>query len=428
MKRSYRIGLALIMILMMVFTSAGMAFAASDSQGETKAEMASFEDKEVSGAEQGTEAEAIISDDQEDLGEIDEDADEDSPEMLKGNSLFEKLTVHYVQNYRNFADFIQNETARTDSTMTATGRRDSFGNYYSNYYIAETSVVQLKKGTLYLSGYANKNAVSIEVINNSNGQAVGNASCNWTTANKSYWNSFEITAEGSYFIMAFCKNSGTVTHLRASVAPDLQGTTLTHNQQLAEANAKTSQTKTYKLYPRSTGYMRIFTDEKSKITLCDASGKVVARQATVNYTPVFGVRANRYYLIKVAWPSGSPGMSHIKVVNGSWLPTNGVSKAKATNLTKGKAQKGLVVAGENNIRWFKFTNWQSYTKITVTGGTNDQLVWYIYEGNKQISRRIFTPSLAKMWTSFTAKRGVTYYIKVQKLTGTSSGYYHVKFE
>lgn len=422
MKRSYRIGLALIMILMMVFTSTGMAFAASDSKGETKAEMASFEDKEVSGAEQGTEAEAIISDDQEDLGEIDEDADEDSPEMLKGNSFSEQLTIHNIQNYRTFSDFINNEKARPDATMTA--------NYYDSdveYYIAETDWVNLKKGTLYLSGYCNQNNVFIQVFDD-NFNVVGNASYKWYTANSKYWNSWEIPKTGDYYIMTLCKTRGAVTHLRASVAPDLQGTTLTNNQQRAVGIAKASQTRTYKFYPRSTGYMRIFTDEKSKITLCDASGKVVARQVTVNYTPVFGVRANRYYLIKVAWPSGSPGMSHIKVVNGSWLPTNGVSKAKATNLTKGKAQKGLVVAGENNIRWFKFTNWQSYTKITVTGGTNDQLVWYIYEGNKQISRRIFTPSFAKMWTSFTAKRGVTYYIKVQKLTGTSSGYYHVKFE
>ena len=411
MKRSYRIGLALIMILMMVFTSAGMAFAASDSQGETKAEMASFEDKEVSGAEEGTEAEEII---------FDEDADEESAEMQKGDSLSEQLTVHNIQNYRNFSHFIDNELARPDVTMTA-----SYS--YSGYYIAETDYATFKKGTLYLSGYSNKTNVSIEVID-SQGNAVGDASYDWDTANNKYWNSLDIPKDGKYYIMTICKTRGTVTHLRASVAPDLQGTTLTNNQQRAVGIAKTSQTKTYKFYPRSTGYMRIFTDEKSKITLCDASGKVVARQATVNYTPVFGVRANRYYLIKVAWPSGSPGMSHIKVVNGSWLPTNGVSKAKATNLTKGKAQKGLVVAGENNIRWFKFTNWQSYTKITVTGGTNDQLVWYIYEGNKQISRRIFTPKLAKMWTSFTAKRGVTYYIKVQKLTGTSSGYYHVKFE
>ncbi len=428
MKKSYRIGIALIMVLMMIFTSSGMVFAANESKGEKKAEPASFTDQEVPDVEQGAVSEEILGETQEDLSASDEEIDEDSPEMLKGNSLSEKLTVHYVQNYRDFADFIKNETARTDSTMTATGKRDSSNHYYSNYYIAETSVVQLKKGTLYLSGYANKNAVSIEVINNSNGQAVGNASCNWTTANKSYWNSFEIPSAGSYYIMAFCKTSGTVTHLRASVAPDLQGTTLVNQQQRAVGIAKTSQVKTYKFYPRSTGYMRIFTDERSKITVCDASGKVVAKQVTVNYTPVFGVRANRYYLIKVAWPSGTPGMSRIKVVNGSWLSTNGISKAKATNLSKGKAQKGLVVAGENNVRWFKFTNWQSYTTVTLTGGTNDQLVWYIYEGNRQISRRILTPSLAKMWTSFSAKRGVTYYIMVQKLTPTSSGYYHVKFE
>ena len=98
-------------------------------------------------------------------------------------------------------------------------------------------------------------------------------------------------------------------------------------------------------------------------------------------------------------------------------------------MSKGKLKKGLVVAGENNVRWFKYTNWSSTLKVTLTGRTNDQLVWYIYEGSTLKKRRILTPSLEKMYTTFYgAKRGVTYYVKVQKLTPTSSGFYHVKFE
>ena len=174
--------------------------------------------------------------------------------------------------------------------------------------------------------------------------------------------------------------------------------------------------------------MRIYADAQAKVTLCNASGKVIAKQVTVKYRPVFGVRADRTYLIKVSWPSGQKGMNLLKVVNGSWWPANGVSKAKATPMSKGKLQKGLVVAGENNVRWFKYTNWSSTLSIKLTGGTNDQLVWYIYEGSTQKERRILTPSLANMTTTiYGAKRGVTYYVKVQKLTSTSSGYYHVIF-
>ena len=89
MKKSYRIGIALIMVLMMIFTSSGMVFAANESKGEKKAEPASFTDQEVPDVEQGAVSEEILGETQEDLSASDEEIDEDSPEMLKGNSLSE---------------------------------------------------------------------------------------------------------------------------------------------------------------------------------------------------------------------------------------------------------------------------------------------------------------------------------------------------
>lgn len=407
MKRKYRIGIAVIMMLLMVITSSGLAFAASGSQGETPAQAVSSESQGLPDAQKGSSS--LMSDEEiQDIVNAKEDQATKGPAT---RSLNHSMPVHRILNYSDV-------TLTPDVTLTATTSR-------SGKYVAETDWIQLKKGTFYLSGYGDENYVTLAVIDENN-TVIGSA--DYTSANSKYTYYFDIPRTGNYYVLAICDTSNTWVKLRATLAVDLQGLYLGNNKYYVVGHSDQAQTRTYKFYPKATGYMRIYADAKCKVTLCNASGKVIAKQVTVNYRPVFGVRADRTYLIKVAWPSGS-AMNRIKVVNGSWWPANGVSKAKATPMSRGKLQKGLVVAGENNIRWFKYTNWQSTLKITLTGGTNDQLVWYIYEGGTQKSRRIFTPSLANMSTTiYGAKKGVTYYVKVQKLTSTSSGYYHVKFE
>ena len=413
MKRSCRIGIAVIMTLMMVFASSGMAFAANGSQSQISAPKASYEQKGMPAMNQGPES-SITGDQIKGFlnGQQPAEKAQKNGEM-SAMGLSESLPVHRILNYSDV-------TLTPDATLKAQTSRNG-------KYVAETKYIQLKKGTLYLAGYADENNVTIGVIDSS-GNVVGGNGYMWSSANSRYANSFDIPKSGSYYVITICSTSNTWTYLRATQAVDLQGCYLPNNKYYVVGHSKAAQTRTYKFNPKATGYLRIYADAKAKVTICNASGKVLARQVTVNYRPVFGVRANRTYQIKVSWPSGTTGMNRLKVVNGSWWPTNGTSKSKAKTLSKGKLQKGLVVAGENNIRWFKFKNTQSVVKITLTGGTNDQLVWYIYQNNKLISKRILTPSLAKMWNTFTAKKYATYYIKVQKLNSTSSGYYHVKFE
>lgn len=405
MKRSYRIVLAVIMMLLMVISSASMGFAASGSQEQTKAPEAIYEQQGIPDAVQGSE---LLTD--EEILEIANASDEQVEDSEPTRSLNHDLPVHRILNYSDV-------TLNPDATLKATTSRNG-------KYVAESDYVQLKKGTFYLSGYADENYVTVAVIDQNN-NVLGSGDFNY--ANSRYTVYFEIPSTGYYYVLAICNTSNTWTYLRATLAVDLQGLYLGNNKQYVVGHSDQAITRTYKFYPKATGYMRIYADAQAKVTLCNASGKVIAKQVTVKYRPVFGVRADRTYLIKVSWPSGQKGMNLLKVVNGSWWPANGVSKAKATPMSKGKLQKGLVVAGENNVRWFKYTNWSSTLSIKLTGGTNDQLVWYIYEGSTQ-ERRILTPSLANMTTTiYGAKRGVTYYVKVQKLTSTSSGYYHVIF-
>ena len=412
MKRSYRIVLAVIMMLLMVISSASMGFAASGTEGQTKADEASITSPEIPDLYQSINTGETADKIQDMLSANEDTGDLSESEDTRG--LSENFPVHRILNYSDV-------TLKPDVTLKAQYS-------YNGDYYAQSAVVQLKKGTLYLSGFTDDDIVEVAVIDKSNDSLIGYGSFYRGESNRRTV-SFDIPRTGNYFLQAVTDTSNTWTFLRATLAVDLQGLYLGNNKYYVVGHSTDAQTRTYKFYPKATGYMKVIADDDIKVTLCNASGKVIAKQVTVKYYPVFGVRADRTYILKVSWPSGSVGMNRIKVDNGSWWPTNGVSKAKATPMSKGKLKKGLVVAGENNVRWFKYTNWSSTLKVTLTGRTNDQLVWYIYEGSTLKKRRILTPSLEKMYTTFYgAKRGVTYYVKVQKLTPTSSGFYHVKFE
>ena len=404
MKRSYRIVIAVIMMLMMVISSASMAFAAGARQDKGSAPAVSLSDENLSNA--GDNSEPGLSNDE--ITEILNNRVE-----TRGIET-ESVPIHKVQAFSDL-------NLAPDASLTAQ-------QYSNGYYIAISRPVQIRKGTLYLRGYADNYDAEIAVAN-SDFDPLGGNSFVWENANQYYGKYFSVPSTGTYYIVTICKYSNTILRLRASLAYDLNGTYLRNTTNYIVGHPRAATTKTYKFSPKATGYMRIYTDALSKVTVCNTSGKVLARQVTVKYRPVFGVRANHTYLIKVSWPSG-PCMNQLKIVNGSWWPANGVSKAKATSLSKGKIQKGLVVAGENNVRWFKFTPWQSYVTVRLTGGTNDQLVWEIYRGSTLINkgRRILTPDLEWQSTGFGCQRGATYYVKVYKKTTTSSGYYHVKFE
>ena len=96
-----------------------------------------------------------------------------------------------------------------------------------------------------------------------------------------------------------------------------------------------------------------------------------------------------------------------------------------------KTKKGNNEAGKNSKQadWYKFKlTSKKKVKINVTTGSNESLKIILYKGGKRIITKTVRGNSTGDITSVGKWPKGTYYIKVQRGTSTSSGYYTIKWK
>ena len=212
----------------------------------------------------------------------------------------------------------------------------------------------------------------------------------------------------------------------------------------------------YELKPSKTGYVTfsiLSSGYSGYASLCDSNLKVISKgtyntdgdyiyggssykyQRSISY----GVKKGKTYYLKLDGYSSQKNsagycFATIKWTNGKVKASKyGKKKSKAKAIKKNKTVKGLFVAGNKKGQWFKITNKQKKTKITIKSSKNNErfkVIAYYKSFNKWYKDTSYvTRSTGKDVLTGTISRKVkhTYYIKVVP-DGKSSGYYTIKWK
>lgn len=148
----------------------------------------------------------------------------------------------------------------------------------------------------------------------------------------------------------------------------------------------------------------------------------------------YGMKKGTTYYLRVQSVGGVALKSKFVKVKES----SGSSKTKAKTIKSGKTVKGIVQAGSKTQDWYKFKlPKKQYVNIAFSGVTNEKLKLTIYEGKKGYSPLYINKGDTKtrkiyMANAYTNKKikidaGTTFYVKVERSSKTSSGYYTLKW-
>lgn len=269
----------------------------------------------------------------------------------------------------------------------------------------------------------------------------------FVTKGNEYTRYFYVPTKGTYYIGVYSTISSSVAAgtggaavLVRAVFFDGSDRTLTSGKQVA-VGVNGKQTNYFKFKVKKAGYITVpLTEDQSarycKVTLCNSKKKALTNEMSLGgvytNTLTYGVKKGTYY-IRVKYPYSSKEAYTFKVTsNSSIKEKSGKTKAKAVTLKKGKkgTKKGTLEAGSGQADWYKFkrTNKNKAT-VTVEGKTNDKIKVTLYRGGKKIGTGTF--SYMHKGYKFTMPKGYakgTYYIKIERGSKKSSGWYSVNWK
>lgn len=421
MKRVTRIGSAMLIACAMLFIMAGTAFAAEgQATPEATKDAALLQGKDIvePGPVTDEGLDAYLNEKAQEVAAQRADGTKQDGEAALSAASDDPLTVYRLTQYKDIW------SSYPDSLY-------STYNSSRGYYTADSQWVYINRGMFYLYGYSNASGVALGLVNE-DGNLV--KSFSMSTSYKDYSSGIWIPKTGYYYVLAVGNNSFT-TRLKATSAPifDYRATFLTNNRAYYSGHPTKAITITYKFKAVATGAMRIEKDVPARITVTNTSGRVLGYSLNGKYEPTYGVKKGQIYMIKIAWPESSndayaQGTNRIRVVNATWASVAGSSKYYAKTLPQNAYRKGLIIAGQNNVGWFKFRPHKRNFKITFAAGTNDKLVWRVYCNNKHVSSRVFYQYLSWQSANFYGPSDATWYVKVERVNSNSSGRYQVRFQ
>lgn len=209
-----------------------------------------------------------------------------------------------------------------------------------------------------------------------------------------------------------------------------------------------------------TGYITVKMSSASEVenpqgylTFCDNKKKALGknreywstnRDDSEYYTRTYGVKKGKTYYFKVESTSGVKVTASVTKLNKG----KNTSKKKAKTISAGKKVKGVIIAGEKTVDWYKIkVNGNQRVKLTYsakTNGDNDyngiKVTFCKSNGSKFLSNSsdwvsVMTPS---SWSKYYRKNSVTgaesgltagtYYVKVERYNKTSSGQYTLSWK
>lgn len=241
---------------------------------------------------------------------------------------------------------------------------------------------------------------------------------------------FNIPAGRGYYIGIYTTQENTTYNLSYTYYNG-SDRAIGNNQPIA-VGQRDAQTNYFSFKAPYTGYLRVQGDPSNhKVILCDASKRALSGASYLGNVPTYGVAKGKTYYIRVDARFNSKGAYVLNAVNSKISEKSGKTKKKAVTIKKKKTKSGIIESGKNSKQadWYKFKlTSKKKVNITVTTGSNESLKIILYKGGKRIKAVTargnstgYIKSIGK-WT-----KG-TYYIKVQRGTSTSSGYYTIKWK
>lgn len=250
---------------------------------------------------------------------------------------------------------------------------------------------------------------------------------------------FKVSKKGTYYIGIYSdifstkpEGSEIVGALVTTGFCDGSDRTLTSGKQVA-VGVKDAQTTYFKFKVKKAGYITVpYADSAAAyygVTLCNSKKKALSGSTPLRYSPTYGVKKGTYY-IKVKSSYNSNGGYVFKVTsNSSIKEKSGTKKAKAVTLKKSKTKKGTIQAGSGQADWYKFKKTsKKKTTVTIGGRTNDKIKVTLYRGSKKIATGTFNYSHKGYEFTMTNYPKGTYYIKIERGSKKSSGWYSVKWK
>lgn len=227
-----------------------------------------------------------------------------------------------------------------------------------------------------------------------------------------------------------------------------------------------SSLKTYYLKYKAgkTGYVtltfknvsKVYSNSVGYVTLCNKNKKAIGRSGEIwntayngagYYTRSYGVKKGTTYYFKIQCKAGTK----INVKSTAVTKSTANSKSKAKTLKNGSTVKGVMIAGENKADWYKIKTTKSakimlyYTAKTNGDNYNNGIKFtfyyadgkpmnFVYEDGSKLQYDWLDSFVTSNNAMFaTTINGVThdapsgtYYVKVERLNKTSSGYYTLK--
>lgn len=251
--------------------------------------------------------------------------------------------------------------------------------------------------------------------------------------------------------------------VQAAAAKSFKGqgksTVTIKDQDCYNASFSAYKTNYIKFKANKTGYVTVtfkgassvYANPAGYVTFCNSKKKALGESQEAwstnyskawGYTRSYGVKKGQTYYFAVVSNGGIKVTASVTAV----AKSSANSKSKAKSLAKGKAAKGVIIAGDNKADWYKIKLTSSAKlKLSVTGKCNG-------DNDKYGIKFTFYDTDGKMWTNsswsyvspqvpsdgmnismvnssgtkFDISSG-TYYVKVERLNKQSSGYYTLKW-
>jgi len=256
---------------------------------------------------------------------------------------------------------------------------------------------------------------------------------------------FTVTQSGTYYIGVYSDTYSGITPYTENVTAWVRtisaaNHTITSGKAILVGQYQAAQTNYFQFKATATGYIQASTSAGTKIALCN-SGKTalsnsVYTDASSKYNShvTFGVTKGKTYNIRVAASaySNSDGYYAVAYKNFSLTGKGGVKKSKAVTIKKKATKKGTITAGSSRVNWYKF-KLASKSKFTVTikGDTNKKIKIAIYNSKgKRIngSTACIEPGYNYIGKALSKFPKGTYYIKLYRADKYSSGWYSVTWK
>ncbi len=195
----------------------------------------------------------------------------------------------------------------------------------------------------------------------------------------------------------------------------------------------------YKYKAPSTGYiiMQTAADYSSYVELLNAKKKSISNSeylsASNKYGVMYAVQKGKTYYIRLK-PSTAGQLSYLRVTQKKVKEKSGKKRKKAVSIKAKKKVPGTVQCGEKGD-WYKFKLKKSgKLKITVATAEQNYLRLSLYDSKgKQIDSSAYLSTGTKVFTVTNGSRyGIankgTYYVKIDRYSKKSSGYYELSWK